>query len=136
MFSDPLFHYTFDASNRFRLQFQIVVVEGAVVRRSFEWLRRAKSSAVKQFERRRGEEMIDQSQARVRGPPEIRVVIIANSGAQVQLSRDGELVLCVQSGKLNLSNLAGADVTRLKMESCDKMRQTIFFFVFRLSFVI
>jgi hypothetical protein len=43
---------------------------------------------------------------------------------------------CLQSGKLTLSNLAGADVTRLKMESCDKTRQTIFFFVFRLSFVI
>ena len=43
---------------------------------------------------------------------------------------------CLQSGKLNLSNLAGADVTRLKMESCDKTRQTIFSFVFRLLFVI
>jgi hypothetical protein len=43
---------------------------------------------------------------------------------------------CLQSGKLNLSNLAGADVTPLKMESCDKMRQTTFFFVFRLSFAI
>ncbi len=43
---------------------------------------------------------------------------------------------CLQSGKLNLSNLAGADVTRLKMEGCDKTRQTIFVFVFRLLFVI
>ena len=43
---------------------------------------------------------------------------------------------CLQSGKPNLPNLAGADATRLKTAHCDKPRQTVFSFFFRLLFVI
>ena len=43
---------------------------------------------------------------------------------------------CLQSGKPILSNLAGADVTRLNRPSCDKTRQTFFSFFFRLLFAM
>ncbi len=41
---------------------------------------------------------------------------------------------CLQSGKPNLSNLAGADVTRLDRSSYDRKSQTVFSFFFRLLF--
>ncbi len=41
---------------------------------------------------------------------------------------------CLQSGKPNLSNLAGADACRLKLTSCNKTRQDDFVTFIRLLF--